>query len=149
MSKGILNYCKSSWVIKSSYVGGPPIQYPIYCDSVVTTTILWVMWVFGSTRSFQYIQSIKKQARQSSIFDQSQQSQCIVIGRKFEKKLILQCFQKLTWLNRQVLDEVQLVTHWNSQLHSTLYYSMLHTLRTEFRRTSPCGMYSTTGRSMG
>ena len=34
----VIYFClKSSWVIKTSYVGGPLIQYPIYCDSVVTT----------------------------------------------------------------------------------------------------------------
>ena len=34
----VSSHPKSSWVIKTSYVRGPPIQNPIYCDSVVTTT---------------------------------------------------------------------------------------------------------------
>ena len=34
----VSSHPKSSWVIKTSYVRGPPIQDPIYCDSVVTTT---------------------------------------------------------------------------------------------------------------
>ena len=36
----VSSHPKSSWVTKTSYVGGPSIQYQIYCDSVVTTTIL-------------------------------------------------------------------------------------------------------------
>ena len=37
----VSSHPKSSWVIKTSYVRGPPIQNPIYCDSVVTTTTVW------------------------------------------------------------------------------------------------------------
>ena len=36
----VSSHPKSTWVTKTSYVGGPSIQYQIYCDSVVTTTIL-------------------------------------------------------------------------------------------------------------
>ena len=39
----VSSHPKSSWVIKTSYVRGPPIQNPIYCDSVVTTTTLWAI----------------------------------------------------------------------------------------------------------
>ena len=36
----VSSHPKSSWVIKTSYVRGPSIQNPTYCDSVVTTTTL-------------------------------------------------------------------------------------------------------------
>ena len=36
----VSSHPKSSWVIKTSYVRGPPIQNLIYCDSVVITTTL-------------------------------------------------------------------------------------------------------------
>ena len=36
----VSSHPKSSWVTKTSYVGGPSIQYLIYCDLVVTTNIL-------------------------------------------------------------------------------------------------------------
>ena len=42
----VSSHPKSSWVIKTSYVRGPPIQNPIYCDSVVTTTTVCVQWIF-------------------------------------------------------------------------------------------------------
>ena len=36
----VSSHPKSTWVTKTPYVGGLSIQYQIYCDSVVTTTIL-------------------------------------------------------------------------------------------------------------
>ena len=43
----VSSHPKSSWVIKTSYVRGPPIQNPIYCDSVVTTTTVCGGWLKG------------------------------------------------------------------------------------------------------
>ena len=41
----VSSHPKSSWVIKTSYVRGPPIQNPIYCGSVVTTTTLCALLI--------------------------------------------------------------------------------------------------------
>ena len=41
----VSSHPKSSWVNKTSYVRGPPIQNLIYCDSVVTTTTVCVIGI--------------------------------------------------------------------------------------------------------
>ena len=48
----VSSHPKSSWVTKTFYVGGPPAQNPIYCDSVVTTTILCILRIVRFLKNF-------------------------------------------------------------------------------------------------
>ena len=54
ISLAVLGNSKSSWVIKTSYVRGPPIQNPINCDSVVTTTTLCIVFCFSFLKNVQF-----------------------------------------------------------------------------------------------